>query len=59
MYKCYLFGHLYETVDSLFYSIVRANRNELSFVQSYFKHLGIIHTYEHVYVLSFKNIVFS
>ena len=42
--------------DSLFYTILRANRNELMFAQSYFKQLCIILTYEQIYVL-FKNIV--
>ena len=49
MYKRDFFRHLYVTM-TLFYSIVRANRNELMFVQSYFKQLGILHTNEHVYV---------
>ena len=37
--------------NSLFYTIILANRKEHMFVQSYLNQMCIILTYEHVYVL--------
>jgi hypothetical protein len=51
MFKCDFFGRWYETVILHFYTIIRAKRNEVTFVHSYFKQLCKILTYVNVNVL--------
>ena len=58
MYKRDFFGRLYETT-LCFIRLNKQNRNEVMFIQSYFKQLCMILTYVHVNVLShLKHCVF-
>ena len=52
MYKRDFFRRLYETTTLYFIRLNEQNRNEVMFIQSYFKQLCMILTYVHVNVLS-------
>ena len=51
MYKRDFFGRWYETTTLYFIRLNEQNRNEVTFIQSYFKQLCMILTYVYVNVL--------